>query len=132
MSEGDKTQTRGSQPTKIVTSDLYSNGEPIGDTPERKEFIAKAVKRHDGALDMLNENGYNELLNKLGVVDLGDTFALENKQAISETLMYEMMRRELSENAIDTIQLDKNGEFIMPFEASPSYTQIKNILYLLK
>jgi hypothetical protein len=129
MSEGDKTQTRGSQPTKIVTSDLYSNGEPIGDTPERKEFIAKAVKRHDGALDMLNENGYNELLNKLGVVDLGDTFALENKQAISETLMYEMMRRELSENAIDTIQLDKNGEFIMPFEASPSYTQIKNILY---
>ena len=129
MSEGDKTQTRGSQPTKIVTSDLYNNGEPIGDTPERKEFIAKAVKRHDGALDMLNENGYNELLNKLGVVDLGDTFALEDKQAISETLMYEMMRRELSENAIDTIQLDENGEFIMPFEASPSYTQIKNILY---
>ena len=129
MSEGDKTQTRGSQPTKIVTSDLYSNGEPIGDTPARKEFIAKAVKRHDSALDMLNENGYNELLNKLGVVDLGDTFALEDKQIISETLMYEMMRRELSENAIDTIQLDENGEFIMPFEASPSYTQIKNILY---
>jgi hypothetical protein len=129
MSEGEKTQTRGSQPTKIVTSDLYDNGEPIGDTLERKEFIAKAVKRHDGALDMLNENGYNELLNKLGVVDLGDTYALENKQAISETLMYEMMRRELSENAIDTIQLDENGEFIMPFEASPSYTQIKNILY---
>ena len=129
ISEGEKTQTRGSQPTKIVTSDLYDNGEPIGDTPERKEFIAKAVKRHDGALDMLNENGYNELLNKLGIVDLGDTYALEDKQAISETLMYEMMRRELSENAIDTIQLDKNGEFIMPFEASPSYTQIKSILY---
>jgi len=131
MSEGDKSQTRGSQPTKIVTSDLYDNGEPIGATPERKEFIAKAVKRHDDALDMLNENGYNELLNKLGVVDLGDTFALENKQAVSDTLMYEMMRRELSENAIDTIQLDENGEFIMPFEASPSYAQIKSILYSL-
>ena len=129
MSEGEKTQTRGSQPTKIVTSDLYNNGEAIGDTPERKEFIAKAVKRHDDALDMLNDNAYNELLNKLGVVDLGDTYALENKQLISETLMYEMMRRELSENAIDTIQLDENGEFIMPFEASPSYTQIKSILY---
>jgi hypothetical protein len=131
MSEGDKSQTRGSQPTKIVTSDLYDNGEPIGATPERKEFIAKAVKRHDDALDMLNENGYNELLNKLGVVDLGDTFALENKQAVSDTLMYEMMRRELSENAIDTIQLDENNEFIMPFEASPSYAQIKSILYSL-
>jgi hypothetical protein len=129
MSEGDKTQTRGSQPTKIVTSDLFENGEAIGATPERKEIIRKAVKRHDDALDMLNNNAYNELLNKLGVVDLGDTYALENKQMISETLMYEMMRRELSENAIDTIQLDNDGEFIMPFEASPSYTQIKSILY---
>jgi len=129
MSEGEKTQTRGSQPTKIVTSDLYDNGEPIGKNAERKELIAKAVKRHDGALDMLNQNAYNELLNSLGVVDLGDTFALENKQIISETLMYEMMRRELSENAIDTIQLDENGEFPIPFEASPSYQQIKSILY---
>ena len=131
MSEGEKTQTRGSQTTKIVTSDLYENGEPIGETAERKEFIAKAVKRHDKALDMLGENAYNELLNKLGVVDLGDTYALENKQVISETLMYEMMRRELSENAIDTIQLDENGEFPIPFEASPSYAQIKSILYSL-
>jgi len=123
MSEGDKTQTRGSQLTKLASSDLYENGEAI--TEEGK----KAYERNNKALDMLNENAYNELLNKLGVVDLGDTFALENKQIISETLMYEMMRRELSENAIDTIQLDENGEFIMPFEASPSYTQIKSILY---
>ena len=129
MSEGEKFQTRGSQTTKIVTTDLYNNGEPIGDTPERKEFIEKAVKRHDRALDMLNENGYNELLNKLGVVDLGGSYALENKEAVSNALMYEMMRRELSENAIDTIQLDREGEFIMPFEASPSYAQIKSILY---
>jgi alkylated DNA repair dioxygenase AlkB len=129
MSEGEKTQTRGSQPTKVATMDLYENGEPIGDTPERKEVIRKAVKRHDGTLDMLNENAYNELLNRLGVVDLGDTYALENNQIISETLMYEMMRRDLSENAKDTIQLDENGEFPIPFEASPSYIQIKNILY---
>ena len=68
-------------------------------------------------------------MNRLGVIDLGDTYALENNQIISETLMYEMMRRDLSENAKDTIQLDENGEFMMPFEASPSYIQIKNILY---
>ena len=123
MSEGDKTQTRGSQLTKLASSDLYENGEAI--TEEGKQ----AYERNNKALDMLNENAYNELLNKLGVVDLGNTFALENKQIISETLMYEMMRRELSENAIDTIQLNEDGEFIMPFEASPSYTQIKNILY---
>lgn len=123
MSEGDKNQTRGSQLTKLASSDLYKNGEAI--TEEGKQ----AYERNNKALDMLNENAYNELLNKLGVVDLGNTYALENKQIISETLMYEMMRRDLSENAIDTIQLNENGEFIMPFEASPSYTQIKNILY---
>jgi len=129
MSEGEKTQTRGSQPTKVATMDLYENGEPIGDTPEKKEIIKKAVKRHDKALDMLNINGYNGLLDKLGVTDFGDTYALKNKQIISDTLMYEMMRRDLSENAKDTIQLDGNGEFMMPFEASPSYIQIKSILY---
>lgn len=128
MSEGEKTQTRGSQLTKMSTMDLYENGEPIGATNEEKEEIQKAVERNTKALDLLNENAYNELLDKLGVVDLGDGYALEDKQRISDTLMYEMMRRDLSENAKDTIQLE-DGEFIMPFEASPSYVQIKNILY---
>ena len=123
MSEGEKTQTRGSQLTKLSSMDLYENGEPIS------EEGRVAYERNTKALDMLNENAYNELLNRLGVIDLGDTYALENNQIISETLMYEMMRRDLSENAKDTIQLDENGEFMMPFEASPSYIQIKNILY---
>jgi hypothetical protein len=129
MSEGTKTQTRGSQLTKGSTTDLYENGEPTGSTPERKEVIRQAVKKNTELLELLNQNAYNELLNKLGVTDLGDGYALEDKQKISETLMYEMMRRDLSENAKDTIALGEDGEFIMPFEASPSYTQIKNILY---
>lgn len=129
MSEGEKTQTRGSQLTKGSTSDLYENGEPIGTTPERQQVIKDAVQRNTKILNLLNENAYNELLNKLGVTDLGDGYALEDKQRISETLMYEMMRRELSENAKDTITLNENGEFPIPFEASPSYVQIKSILY---
>ena len=129
MSEGEKEQTRGSQLTKMSTMDLYENGETIGATPERKEVIKKATERNTKILDLLNENAYNELLDKLGVIDLGDGFALEDNQRVSDTLMYEMMRRELSENAKDTIQLDENGEFLMPFEASPSYVQIKSILY---
>ena len=123
MSEGEKTQTRGSQLTKLSSMDLYENGEPISQEGR------VAYERNTKALDMLNENAYNELLNRLGVIDLGDTYALDNNQIISETLMYEMMRRDLSENAKDTIQLDENGEFPIPFEASPSYIQIKNILY---
>lgn len=130
MSEGEKQQTRGSQLTKMSTMDLYENGEPIGDTPERKEIIKKAVKRHDNVLDMLHENAYNELLNRLGIEDLGTEFTLVDGTKVSETLMYEMMRRDLSENAKDTIQIDDNtGQFAIPFESSPSYIQIKNILY---
>jgi alkylated DNA repair dioxygenase AlkB len=131
MTEGEKTQTRGSQLTKLSTVDLYENGEEIGATPERKEVIKNAVERNTKALRLLNLNEYNELLNKIGVVDLGDGYALEDNKRISETLMYEMMRRELSENAKDTIQLNEDGQFSMPFEASPSYFQIKSILYSL-
>jgi hypothetical protein len=125
MSEGDKTQTRGSQLTKGSTMDLYENGEPVGATPERKEVIKKAVERNTEALDMLNENAYNELLKRLGVVDLGDTYVLEDNQIISETLMYEMMRRDLSENAKDTIQLDNDGEFVYMVNAYSHFDKNK-------
>jgi hypothetical protein len=40
-----------------------------------------------------------------------------------------MFRRELSDNVKDSIQLNEQGEFIIPFEASPAYLQIKSILY---
>lgn len=124
MSEGEKQQTRGSQLTKLSSMDLFDNGEPIS------EQASKAYQRNKKALNMLNENAYNELLNRLGIEDLGTEFTLVDGTKVSETLMYEMMRRELSENAKDTIQIDDNtGEFTIPFEASPSYVQIKNILY---
>jgi hypothetical protein len=46
--------------------------------------------------------------------------------------MQEMLRRELSENAKDTIQLDEETQqFLIPLEASPSFGQIKSILYSL-
>jgi len=54
---------------------------------------------------------------------------MKDGQAVSEALMYEMLRRELSDNAKDSIQLDVNNQFRIPFEASPSYQQIKNIMY---
>lgn len=124
-----KTQTRGSQPTKLVTVDLFDNGVPVGKTPERQQVIKKAVDRNNNILDLMHENAYNILLERLGIQDLGTRFILTNKQAVSNTLVYEMLRRELDENAKDTVQLDSKGEFPIPFEASPSYKQIKDILY---
>jgi len=127
--EGDKQQTRGSQLTKLSTLDLYNNGEAIGDTPERKEAIANEVKRNKEILDRLHKNGYERFLRRLGITDLGGSYSIRNKKALAMTLQDEMFRRELSDNVKDSIQLDENGEFIIPFEASPAYLQIKSILY---
>jgi len=121
--EGEKQQTRGSQLTKIVTIDLFENGVPVS-----KEAL-KAFQRNTMILDQMHENAYKELLIKLGIEDLDNGFVLKDGTAISEALVYEMLRRELSDNAIDTVQLDENNQFRIPFEASPSYQQIKNIMY---
>jgi len=118
-----KTQTRGSQSTKLVTVDLFDNGVPIN------QKAKEATDRNNNILDLMHENAYNILLERLGIQDLGTGFILANKQAVSNTLVYEMLRRELDENAKDTVQLNDKGEFPIPFEASPSYKQIKDILY---
>ena len=120
--ENPKDQTRGSQLTKLSSLDLYDNGEA---SPEAK----KAYERNLKALDRLHQNGYDMLLKKLGLEDLGDGFVLKDPKAVQETLEYELLRREMSENAKDTIKLDDNGQFIIPFESSPAYRQIKDILF---
>jgi len=126
MSEGEKTQTRGSQLTKISSVDLYNNGEPI--SQEAKEAYEENMK----FLNLMSENAYNTLLERLGVEELDGEFVMEDGSAVSATLIQEMLRRELSENAKDTIQLDEETQqFLIPFEASPSFGQIKSILYSL-
>jgi hypothetical protein len=126
MSEGEKFQTRGSQLTKLASMDLYSNGEPS--SPEAKEAYEENMK----FLNLLNENAYNTLLERIGVEDVDGEFVMKDGSAVSATLMAEMLRRALSENAKDTIELDpETQQFLIPFEASPSYLQIKSILYSL-
>jgi hypothetical protein len=115
-------QTMGSQVTKIVTMDLFENGEAVS-----KEG-AVLYKKYNTILTNLFTNGYQRLLKDLGIEDLGFSFKLINNESIANTLRQEMLRRELPENAKDTLQL-KDGEFPLPFEASSSYKQIKDILY---
>lgn len=132
MSEGEKTQTRGSQLTKMSSMDLYKDGEPIGKTPERQKEIKETYEENMKFLNLMSENAYNTLLERLGVQELDGEFVMADGTAVSATLMGEMLRRELSENAKDTIQLDpETQQFLIPFEASPSFGQIKSILYSL-
>jgi hypothetical protein len=121
--EGEKEQTRGSQLVKLASMDLFDNGVPT--SPEAKA----EYERNTDILNKMHENAYNELLIKLGVEDMDNGFKLVNGKAVSETLMYEMLRRDVSDNTIDAIQLDENDQFRIPFEAAPSYLQIRNIMY---
>ena len=127
--EGEKQQTRGSQLTKIASMDLFDNGNAIGATPERQEAIREEYNRNLELLDMMHENAYNELLLKLGIEEIDGQFIMKDGKSVSETLMHEMLRREMADNAKDTIQLDENNQFRIPFEASPSYMQIRSIIY---
>jgi len=120
--ENPKDQTRGSQLTKLSSLDLFNNGEASEDA--RREY-----QRNKNVLDKMHENAYNELLNKLGIEDLGTSFKMVDPSAISKTLEGEMLRRAMSENGIDTIQLNEDKQFPIPFEASPVYQQIRSILY---
>lgn len=122
--EGGNEQTRGSQPTKIVTLDMFDNGEEV------VEGAKEAFEEYNQALKDLDNNSYNELLSKFGVEDLGmGEFELLDPSIMARTLENELFRRELSNNAKDTIQLDENGQWRIPFEASPAFKQIKDIIY---
>ena len=122
--EGGGEQTRGSQPTKIVTLDMFDNGE------ETIEGAKEAFEEYNKALKDLDDNSYVELLSKFGVEDLGmGQFELIDPNIISKTLEHELFRRQLSNNAKDTIKLDENGKFRLPFESSPAYKQIKDVVY---
>ena len=122
----DRGQTRGSQGVKIVTSDLYDNGEPINASAKQ------AVEKYNEVLDKMTENAYEEVLKRLSIKDLGTGFEVIDKSEVANTLRQQMLKLQLSENAIDSISINiENGEFDIPFEASTNYTQIKNILYAI-
>ena len=119
-----KDQTRGSQMTKLSSLDLFEYGN--GSTDAERLY-----KKQTEILDKLHENGYNQLIDNLGIEDLGaGNYELKDKEALSQSLTEELLRREASENTKDTIQVDKEtGDFPIPFEASNSYKKIKDIVY---
>ena len=119
----DKAIRRVSQLTKNSTVNLYDNGKAISPAAE------KLVKKDAELLKKMTVNGYKMLLNKFGITDMGTTFTVADKRAVSKALYEEMIKLGLDDNAVESITLDDNGEFIIPFEASNSYKKIRDILY---
>jgi hypothetical protein len=125
----EKLQTRGSQLTKLATVDLYSEGEAIGKTPERKKVVQEAVERNTQALKQLINNGYQNFLKKLGIEDLGTRFVAPDKRKIAKVLKEELLRTDTSYNTLDTLAIDSTGNFEIDFESSVNYKRIKDVLY---
>lgn len=135
--------TMGSQLTKLATQNLLNAGVPIDYKGTRTQWnglteiekqgkspIYKAVRHNIETLKELQRVGYAELLDKFDIVDVGGSFEIGDKSKLEELLQDELLRRSASENKRSTVTIDKEtGDFIMPFEASVAYEEIKNILY---
>jgi hypothetical protein len=122
--EEGKLQTRGSQLTKNDTMDMYDNGKEA----EGMEGASALAEEKIKIFKEMHENAYEEFLNKLGLVDLGGNYNIVDPVKISRELEYELLRRQASQNVIDTIRLNEDGQFMMPFEASAAYEQIRSVL----
>ena len=125
-----KGQTLGSQPTKIVTIDLFAGGEAIGDTPERQQVIKDAVERHDNALKALYTEGADSLLNELGITFEDGQYVLNDNKKVASVLRKQLISDDASSNLIASLDINPDtGDFQTPLEASPNYMQIVRLLY---
>jgi hypothetical protein len=121
--EEGKQQTRGSQPMKNASLDMFQYGKSVMDGAQ--ELYDDITETHDE----FHQFQYEKFLENLGIEDLGDEYRIKDAKKVSQTLEYELLRREASENVIDTIRLNENGQFGIPFEASSAYEDIRSVLF---
>jgi hypothetical protein len=144
--------TRGSQVTKLATLDFMEAGVPV-DFMEGKDFderyvnwigikteeereakspIYKEIKNNQMLLEAMIDNGYNTLLNKMGIEEIvkdGKVVGYEVKDfsKAAETLREEILKRETNDNISDALSDFIAGNTVL--EATPAYQQVRNILY---
>lgn len=119
-----KGTTMGSQIPKIITSNLYDSGKPISENAE------KLVYNHDKALEALYQDGYENFLEELGIIDKGNSFEIVDKTIVAKTLRKEFLKRGMSKNALASLDLNPDTKnFEVPFEASNNYVYIRRLLY---
>jgi hypothetical protein len=122
--EDNKHQTRGSQITKIVSMDMFANGQ------EAMKGALALYEKNVEMLDMIHENAYNTLLERLGIIDTGIDYTAPDMVSVAELLTSEILKRDASENLKDSLEL-VDGQFKLTLEASTDYRKIKDIIYSL-
>lgn len=135
--------TLGSQLSKMASNNLISVGVPVDYEGEESTWnnltesekrsispIYNEIRHNTEMLNELHKTGYDELLNRFGIEDKGDGYEITDKSKVEKLLKDELFRRQASINKKQSVKLDsETGEFVIPFEASIAYTEIKSILY---
>lgn len=135
--------TLGTQLAILASQNLISNGIPIdytGDltswnnlTKTEKLQISKvysAVSHNMEMLEELQKIGYENLLKKFDIEDLGNSYKINDPKKIEKLLSQELLRRSASENKKLAIEVDPaTNAFKIPFEAMAAYPEIKSILF---
>lgn len=148
-SKDTNTSTQGSQATKLVTIDVMEAGVPIDflkdeDLSFQERFdewekledktsynngtnLYNAVKHNQEILEAKIEQGYVELLDKLGITESVKGFEVSDRAKLIKTLRGEIAKREINDNLSDVFDGFEEGNIVL--EATPAYSQIRNILY---
>lgn len=137
---------QGTQLTKLATMDFMDAGVPIDFQPEvqesprfinwislteeekrQKSELYNMIQHNKDLLEAKIENGYNNLLNLLGITETEEGFIIKDKEAMIKTLETEMFKQEINVNIIKAFEDLRND--VVLIEATPAYQQIRNILY---
>jgi len=146
-SKDDNLVTRGTQPTKLMTLDFMEAGVPIDFDESTKDFgerftkwnlltenqkkeqseLYKEIANNQEILENIMDEGYNNLLNKLGIEDKNGKFKIVDFSKTAKTLRDEIFRNEVNDNIISSIKGFENADVVI--EATPAYQQVRYILY---
>jgi predicted NAD-dependent protein-ADP-ribosyltransferase YbiA (DUF1768 family) len=138
--------TRGSQVTKLLTMDYLQAGVPVDykeggsfaerykawndlkteEAREKASPLYKEIKTNQKFLELITENGFNTLLDKLGIKMVNGKYEVEDFAKMTEILRNEILKREVNDNITKALaDLDKAESVV------DVYQQINTILYSL-
>ena len=89
--------------------------------------LYKEIKNNQRILEGMIDMGYDNLLNSMGIKQVGEEFEVTDFSKAAQTLRREVLKREVNDNVADALAAFLEGKATL--EATPAYQQIRNILY---
>ena len=146
-SKDDSKVSRGTQPTKLVTMDLMDAGVPVDyDTKEtdinkrllswntlseekklEKSKLYREIVNNRTLLTTMFEVGLENLIKRLGLVKTASGYEINDILKTAKILREEILKREMNDNVHMALDAFMNETSVI--EATPAYSQIRNIIY---